>query len=95
MLIFVVIPTNDSVCEWICTMHDAIQRQVNSDVDYKTEADTLGIPPNLLKFCVKLSKPPTITARKLFQQVCLNELTENLPWSDIPDTKIEAIHGML
>ncbi|CAF1657671.1 unnamed protein product, partial [Rotaria sp. Silwood1] len=87
------IPTNDSVCEWISTMYDAIQRPVNSDVNYDDEATKLGIPSNLLKYCVNLSKPPTVTARKLFQQICLDELTKGLPWSKIPDNKIEALHA--
>ncbi|CAF4962969.1 unnamed protein product, partial [Rotaria sp. Silwood1] len=86
------IPTNDSVCEWISTMYDAIQRPVNSDVNYDDEAKKLDIPSNLLKYCVNLSKPPTVTARKLFQQICLDELTKGLPWSKIPDNKIEALH---
>jgi hypothetical protein len=94
MLIFVVIPTDDATCEWISTLYDVVQRQVNSDVDYDTEATNLGIPLNLLKYCVKLSKPPTITARRLFEQICLDELTKNLPWSKFPDDKIEAIHSM-
>ncbi|CAF4376161.1 unnamed protein product [Rotaria sp. Silwood2] len=56
------IPTNDSVCEWISTMYDAIQRPVNYDVNYDDEAKKLGIPSNLLKYYVNLSKPPTVTA---------------------------------
>ncbi|CAF3117712.1 unnamed protein product [Rotaria sp. Silwood2] len=74
-------------------MYDAIQRPVNYDVNYDDEAKKLGIPSNLLKYYVNLSKPPTVTARKLFQQICLDELTKGLPWSKIPDNKIEALHA--
>ncbi|CAF0877969.1 unnamed protein product, partial [Didymodactylos carnosus] len=41
----------------------------------------------------ELSDVSMLTARKLFQQICLDELTEGLLWSKIPDNKIEAIHA--
>ncbi|CAF4026360.1 unnamed protein product, partial [Rotaria sordida] len=87
------IPIDVNVCEWICTMCDAVQRQVNSDINFNDEARKLNISPGLLKYCVNLSKLTTVTARKLFQQVCLNELTEGTSWSGISTNKIDAINA--
>ncbi|CAF1378041.1 unnamed protein product [Didymodactylos carnosus] len=54
---------------------------LNSDVNYDDEAKKLGIPSNLLKYCLNLSKPPTVTARKLFQQISFGEkLFGHLKW---------------
>ena len=67
------------------------------NINYDKEAEDLGIPSILLEHIVQQNqnKPPTVTARKLFQQICLDELTEGLPWAKISEKKIEAIHGML
>ncbi|CAF4144782.1 unnamed protein product, partial [Rotaria sordida] len=91
--ISILIPTDFNVCEWICTMYDAIQRKGNSDINFDDEARKLNVSPGLLKYCVNLSKPPTITARKLFQYVCLDELSKGTSWSGIPTNKVDAIHA--
>ncbi|CAM4980253.1 unnamed protein product [Rotaria socialis] len=90
----ILIPTDDNVCEWICTLYDTIHRQTNLEVDFDQEALALGIPSVVLKMCVHLSKPPTTTARKLFQQVCHQELAAYKSWSDIPSIKMDAIHSL-
>lgn len=76
-------------------MYDAIQRPSNADINFDDEAETLGISSHLLKYCLGLSKPPSTTARKLFQYVCIDELSENATWSNIPASKIDAIQGIL
>jgi hypothetical protein len=90
-----VIPTDENVCEWIGTVHDSIQRKTNFEVDFNEESKTLGISSELLKFYVNRKKPPTITARKLFQHMCAEELSNGVTWLGIPKDKIEAIHGIL
>ncbi|CAM4840371.1 unnamed protein product, partial [Rotaria magnacalcarata] len=90
----ILIPTDDNVCEWICTLYDTIHRQTNLQVDFDQEASMLGIPSVVLKMCVHLSKPPTTTARQLFQQVCHQELAEYKSWSGIPSIKMDAIHSL-
>ncbi|CAF4262849.1 unnamed protein product [Rotaria magnacalcarata] len=89
-----IIPTDDNVCEWICTLYDTIQRQTNLEVVFDQEALKLDIPSVVLKTCVNLSKPPTSTARKLFQQICHQELAGYKSSSDIPSIKMDAIHSM-
>ncbi|CAF4277996.1 unnamed protein product, partial [Rotaria magnacalcarata] len=87
-----IIPTDDNVCEWICTLYDTIQRQTNLEVAFDQEALKLDIPSVVLKTCVNLSKPPTSTALKLFQQICHQELAGYKSSSDIPSIKMDAIH---
>ncbi|CAM4798687.1 unnamed protein product [Rotaria magnacalcarata] len=89
-----IIPTDDNVCEWICTLYDTIQRQTNLEVAFDQEALKLDIPSVVLKTCVNLSKPPTSTAHKLFQQICHQELAGYKSSSDIPSIKMDAIHSM-
>ena len=88
------IPTDVKVCEWISTVYDVIQRQKDSDVNFNVESAKLGITPDLLKFCVNRDKPPTITARKLFQNMCMEELSKGTSRSEMPINKIDAIHGV-
>ncbi|CAF5226570.1 unnamed protein product, partial [Rotaria magnacalcarata] len=71
-----------------------IQRQTNLEVAFDQEALKLDIPSVVLKTCVNLSKPPTSTARKLFQQICHQELAGYKSSSDIPSIKMDAIHSM-
>lgn len=94
-LFVIAIPTDENTCEWIRTIYDAIQQKVNHAIDFETESKNLGISTNLLQYIVGLSKPPTVTARKLFQYVCVDELAKNTSWKNIPTSKIEAIHSIL
>lgn len=89
------IPTDDNTCEWIHTVYDAIQRKDNHAINFEIESKNLGISATLLQYIVGLSKPPTTTARKIFQYVCADELGNSTSWTSIPSSKIEAIHSML
>ena len=92
--IVLVIPTDETVCQWIGTVHDAIQRKTNFEVNFDIESTALRISPELLRFHVDRKKPPTITARRLFQHLCAEELSNGVPWSGMPMDKIDAIHSM-
>ena len=63
-------------------------------MDFNDESAKLGITPNLSKFCVNRDKPPTITARKLFQKMCMEELSKATSWSEMPINKIDAMPGV-
>ncbi|CAF4940018.1 unnamed protein product [Rotaria sp. Silwood1] len=61
------LPTDESTCEWIRTVYDAIQRKANHTINFEAESAKLGMSSSLLQYCVNLSKPPAATARKMFQ----------------------------
>ncbi|CAF3734987.1 unnamed protein product [Rotaria sp. Silwood1] len=85
------LPTDESTCEWIRTVYDAIQRKANHTINFEAESAKLGMSSSLLQYCVNLSKPPATTARKMFQYVCADDLARNASWSSISTSKIEAI----
>ncbi|CAF2866496.1 unnamed protein product [Rotaria sp. Silwood2] len=61
------LPTDESTCEWIRTVYDAIQRKANHTINFEAESAKLSMSSSLLQYCVNLSKPPATTARKMFQ----------------------------